>query len=108
MEAPGQEVAGWEETGGRETGEGEGGSHQGLLGLWRHWARPGQTVRRVSDLGLGRHQEELPQALGHVLPLGQVDRQHHLLGLGLLTLHLQHRAHQLHHHHHHHHHHQQQ
>ena len=78
--------------------EGEGGRHHGLLlqlvelrggGAGRQTAgHRRQGVGRVPQLGLGGHHEELSQGPAHTLPLGDVDGQHDLLGLGLLALHL--------------------
>ena len=48
----------------------------------------GERVGGVSQLGAaGRHDQEVPQGPGQALPLGNVDGEHDLLGLGLLALH---------------------
>ena len=48
-----------------------------------------EGVGGVAQLGVGggRHDQQVPQRPGQALALGQVDRQHDLLGLRLLALH---------------------
>ena len=48
----------------------------------------GEGVGGVPQLGgAGGHDQEVTQGPGQTLPLGDVDREHDLLGLGLLALH---------------------
>ena len=49
-----------------------------------------EGVGGVAQLGVGggRHDQQVPQRPGQALALGQVDRQHDLLGLRLLALNL--------------------
>ena len=80
--------------------EGEGGRHHGLLlellevrggrGRGQTAGDRREAVGGVAELGLRGHQQQLAQGAAHTLPLGYVDRQHHLLRLGLLTLNLTH------------------